>query len=46
MQSGVVVQMQPLIGSPQGGNIYLFPGMFLTSTILFNEDTGTFEITQ
>lgn len=34
-----------LVGSPIGTNIYLAPGIFTTSTILYREDTGNFEVT-
>lgn len=45
VQGGVVVQMQPLIGSPGTDQIELFFGVFTTSTIIFNESSGNFEIT-
>jgi hypothetical protein len=34
-----------LVGSPLGYDIYLAPGIFTTSTILYREDSGQFEIT-
>ena len=34
----------PLIGSPLNYDIPLAPGIFSTSTILWREDTGNFEI--
>jgi hypothetical protein len=34
----------PLIGSPLNHDIYLAPGIFSQSTILFREDTGNFEV--
>jgi len=34
----------PLIGSPLNYNIYLAPGIFTTSTLLYREDTGNFEV--
>lgn len=34
----------PLIGSPSGFDIYLAPGVFQTSTILYRADTGNFEV--
>ena len=43
-QSGNVIINQPLIGSPPDFNIYLFPGLFLTSTVLYRVSTGNFEI--
>ncbi|MHB8914733.1 MAG: hypothetical protein ACYC4K_02850 [Thiobacillus sp.] len=33
-----------LVGSPLDYNIYLALGIFQTSTILFREDTGNFEV--
>jgi hypothetical protein len=33
----------PLIGSPLASEIYLAPGIFTSSTLLFREDTGNFE---
>ena len=43
-QSGNLVQNMPLIGSPPDFNIYLFPALFQTSTILYRVSTGLFEI--
>ncbi len=34
----------PLIGSPLDFNIYLAPGVFSTSTLLYRADTGNFEV--
>ena len=42
-QSGSRVITQPLIGSPMGAAIYLAPGIFTASTILYRVDTGNFE---
>jgi len=41
-QSGNVVINQPLIGSPSSSNIYLFPNMFTTSTVVYVPSTGNF----
>jgi hypothetical protein len=43
-QNGNRVMTMPLVASPQGANIFLFPGVFQTSTILYRESTGNFEI--
>jgi hypothetical protein len=43
-QGGNLVGYQPLVGSPPGAAIYLFPGRFTTSTILYRASTGNFEI--
>ena len=43
--SGNLVINQPLISSPPGGNIYLAPGIFKTSTLVFREATQNFEVT-
>ena len=42
-QGGTVIWNGPLIGSPLTADIYLAPGIFETSTILYREDTGNFE---
>lgn len=44
-QSGFVVWMGALIGSPLNYDILLAPGIFTTSTLLYRADTGNFEIT-
>ncbi len=44
-QSGNNVWTGALIGSPLTANIYLAPNVFSTSTVLYREDTGNFEIT-
>jgi len=44
-QSGNLVCNQPLIGSPPTSNIYLFPGIFTTSTLVYRPSTGNFEQT-
>ena len=44
-QNGNVTWNGPLIGSPLNYNINLAPGIFTTSTILWREDTGNFEVT-
>lgn len=43
-QSGNVTSLFPLIGSPPGANIYLAPGIFSISTILYRIGTGNFEV--
>lgn len=43
-QSGNVVRNMPLIGSPPDFDIYLFPGLLQTSTVLYRVSTGSFEI--
>ena len=43
-QSGNLIVNQPLIGSPPDSNIYLAPGAFTTSTLLYRVSTGNFEI--
>jgi hypothetical protein len=43
-QSGNIIQNMPLIGSPPNFDIYLFPGLFTTSTVLYRIGTGMFEI--
>lgn len=42
--TGNLVWSGALIGSPLTSNIYLALGIFTTSTILYREDTGNFEI--
>ncbi len=43
-QEGTVEGMGALVGSPPAANIYLAPGVFQTSTILYRPSTGNFEI--
>jgi hypothetical protein len=43
-QNGNIVVNQPLIGSPANASIFLFPGFFMTSTVLYRVSTGQFEI--
>lgn len=43
-RSGAVVFYGALIGSPPNSNIYLAPGLFNKSTLLFRPSTGNFEI--
>lgn len=43
--SGNTIVNQPLIGSPPNANIYLAPGIFQTSTLVYRESTGNFEQT-
>lgn len=42
--NNVLAWCGPLIGSPLNYNIYLAPGIFSTSTLLYREDTGNFEV--
>lgn len=44
-QSGNVIWNGALVGSPTAGNIYLAPGLFETSTLLYRSGTNNFEIT-
>jgi hypothetical protein len=43
-QSGSVTWCGALVGSPLDYDIYLAPGVFQHSTILFREDTGNIEV--
>ena len=43
-QSGNILINQPLIESPPDSNIYLAPGMFTASTLVFRESTQQFEV--
>ncbi|MDE2469452.1 MAG: hypothetical protein KGL35_12075 [Bradyrhizobium sp.] len=43
-QAGNVVITQPLIASPTTSDIYLAPGIFTTSTLLYRITTGNLEI--
>jgi hypothetical protein len=43
-QSGSVTWCGALVGSPLDYDIYLAPGVFQTSTLLFREDTGNIEV--
>ncbi len=43
-QDGTVEWMGALVGSPPAANIYMAPGVFQTSTILYRASTGNFEI--
>lgn len=43
-QNQNVVINAALVGSPIGYNIYLAPGLFTTSTLLYRADTGNFEV--
>lgn len=42
---GNLIINQPLIGSPPNANIYLAPGIFTSSTMVYRVSTGNFEIT-
>lgn len=44
-QSGNVVIMSALIGSPDNFDIDLAPGIFATSTLVYRASTGNLEIT-
>lgn len=44
-QSGSVAITAALIASPPTANIYLAPGVLATSTLLYRDGTGNFEIT-
>lgn len=41
-QTGAIVCNQPLIGSPPGTNLYLFPGLFVTSTVVYVPSSRSF----
>ena len=43
-QSGNLIINQPLIGSPPNYDIYLAPGIFTTSTLLYRTGTNNFEV--
>ena len=43
-QSGNVKWVGPMIGSPLNYDVYVAPGIFTTSTLLYREDTGNFEV--
>jgi hypothetical protein len=43
-QNSNLVINQPLIGSPPDENIYLAPGIFTSSTLLYRVATNSFEI--
>ena len=42
--NGNVVWSGALVGSPSTADIYLAPGLFTASTVLYREDTGNFEV--
>jgi hypothetical protein len=44
-QGGVVANFGPLIGSPAGYTIPMFPGEFATSVLSYVEATATFVVT-
>ncbi len=44
-QNGARVITQPLIGSPPGSDIFLAPGLFSTSTLVYRVSTGNIEQT-
>ncbi|WP_186157958.1 phage baseplate plug family protein [Burkholderia gladioli] len=43
-QNGNIVWSGAMVGSPIGFDIPLAPGIFSTSTLLYREDTGNFEV--
>lgn len=43
-QNANVVWSGALVGSPMNAPIYLAPGIFSTSTLLYREDTSNFEV--
>ena len=43
-QYGTTVWYGALVGSPLTANIYLAPGIFTTSTLLYRSDTNNFEV--
>jgi hypothetical protein len=43
-QGGMVIYTGALVGSPTSSNIYLAPGIFQTSTMLYRSGSGNFEI--
>lgn len=43
--NGSVAWSGAMVGSPLTSDIYLAPGIFQTSTILWREDSGTIEVT-
>lgn len=44
-QGGNVLIFAPLIGSPLDSDIFLAPGLFSTSTLLYREASTQFEVT-
>lgn len=43
-QNGNIAWSGGMVGSPLGFDILLAPGVFSTSTLLYREDTGNFEV--
>jgi hypothetical protein len=43
-QSGNLLVNQPLIASPPDSDIYLAPGLFSASTLVYRANTGVFEV--
>lgn len=43
-QGGNLVVNQPLIASPPDSDIYLAPGLFTASTLVYRAATGNFEV--
>lgn len=44
-QNGNLAWNGAIVGSPLTSNIFLAPNVFNTSTLLYREDTGNFEVT-
>lgn len=44
-QNGNIAITAALVGSPLTASIFLAPGLFQTSTLLYRADTGNFEAT-
>jgi len=44
-QNGNLICNQPLIASPPNQDIFLFPGLFTSSTVVYRASTGNLEIT-
>ncbi len=42
--NGNIMWNGAMVGSPLTSSIFLAPGIFTSSTILFREDTGNFEV--
>lgn len=42
--NGNIVRTEPLIESPDSSDIYLLPGLFTSSTILYRDSSGNFEV--
>ncbi len=42
---GVRVRTEPLIASPDTGDIHLLPGILTSSTLIFRDSSNNFEVT-